>query len=81
MIATIGLISFIGVISYFYLKDLAVIECFRKNIHQGDTVKCHVGQNIFTATVEKIPAADMVVITDHDYNDCHIVSINSIYPL
>lgn len=81
MIATIILLSFFGAITYLFFKDQATIERFRKNIHQGDTVKCHLGQNIFTATVEKIPGADRVVITDLDYNDYHIVSINSIYPL
>jgi len=81
MIATIIILSFMAAITRAYLKDMAKVESFRKNIHQGDTVKCHLGQNIFTATVQTIPGADRVVIIDLDYNDSHIVAMSTIYPL
>ncbi len=81
MIVTIILFSFAGAIFYAYVKELNRVTRFRRNIHAGDTVKCSVGQNLFTATVRAIPGSDCVVISDLTYDQIHEVSIHSIYPL
>ena len=81
MIATIVLLSFMGAITYLFLKDQADIQRFRKNIHQGDIVKCKLGKTLFMATVKRQPGSDTVVVTDLTYSHNQIVSIHSIYPL
>jgi len=81
MIATIVLLSFMGAITYLFFKDQEAIQRFRKNIHQGDIVKCKLGKNLFMATVKKLPGSDAVIITDLTYSHNQIVSIHSIYPL
>lgn len=81
MIASIVLFSFIGAVTYLFLKDQAAIERFRKNIHQGDTVKCKLRKYLFIATVKRIPGSDCVIVTDLTYSHDQIVSIHSIYPL